>query len=978
MGKKVQSPLAAFGFQKPLLWLLLITLLGGAFRFYNPDWDLQHSFHPDERNILGQTAGIQAITGYKVTFFAYGQLPVYLYRATGELLSTPAFFWSLCGGNEGLAQWLYWFFLAALLGSSIWFFSKEKWSGYSFGASVFLLACVLLFKFFGIFSIWFEQLNDFPLKAATLLVATVACLGFSLWIAEELEMEWSEIPFYSAAGAIFVLGILPLFLPDPVARFLGVVLFTFLVAGLGLWWAWVSKWGRTILGLFSLWAIFASFNHAGRQYNGYGECMIIGRVWAAAFSTATIVAVYLLVKRIYQNIGMALLASACFAFAVVSIEQAHYCIVESYITFMLIVTALCAWDLLQKGDWKSYLVAGAAFGLSMAAKTSSLYYLFMILTAHLALLSRKTAKEWEKEGKKLGDNEGLYSALAAALLAGLLGTFLLAGLKLKGVIQDLFSADPRAAFALWLVLFLLAAVVGIALTVWGILEFKILRAQAPQWIKLAGAGGLAFLLFCLFSPWSLLDFQGFRNSQNYEWHVVSIADACYVLQFKDTTRYLYQLKNLMSVELWWPLGIAVILGAGWVLTRFLGKLLRPVRQGYLLPLPFTRDRGWAFYFPDLLLLSWFIPYFGFIGAWNTKFVRYMVPLIPVFCIFGARLFTDFMEWAKRLSWGKWLKTALAALVVVPSLFYSIAYMHVYTHPHPWIDASVWIAKNVQPGAVIATDMWDDGLPQDVSPQQDPRLERPVSPGNYGHVDVDVYSPMGNGQSDDNDVKKNYYADTLQKADYLSLATKKLWYTLVDCTPEFRPHGFNLYPVTSRYFRLLWSGLLGYKMVGEFHNFPTFLGWTHPDDMAEESFSVYDHPTVYLFKKVEDVPRDQILKLLSSDEYVSGITRDQMREVTADNVDAFIAQRHQYLEDHGLLAQLEAQAPTATAVVVPNQRRKFLPSVQSWPLKRLCRPPRLNQPRRSRSKLQLRFRACLTPKPSRCCKATPRVRSLKMM
>ncbi len=925
MGKKVQSPLAAFGFQKPLLWLLLITLLGGAFRFYNPDWDLQHSFHPDERNILGQTAGIQASTGYKVTFFAYGQLPVYLYRATGELLSTPSFIWNLCRGNEGLAQWLYWFVLALAFGTAIWFFSREKWSLYSFGASAFLWACLLLFKFFGIFSIWFDQLIDFPLKAATFLVAMVASFGFSLWIAKELEWEWSDTPFYSAAGATFAFGILPIFLPNPVARVFGLFLFTFLVAGLALWWAWTSRWGRTILGFFSLWAIFASFNHAGRQYSGYGECMIIGRVWAAAFSTATIAAVYLLVKKIYQNIGMALLASACFTFAVVSIEQAHYCIVESFITFLLVVTALCAWELFRKGDWKSYLVAGAVFGLSMAAKTSSLYYLFMILTAHLALLSRKSAKEWEKEDGRLGDNEGLYTALAGVSLAALLGAFLMVGWKLKGVMDDLFHYDPKIGFAIWLLLFAFLAYLGIVLTVWGILEFRVLRAQMPQWIKLVAAGGLAFFLFCLFSPWSLLDFNGFMISQNYEWHTVSIADACYVLQFKDTPRYLFQLENLMSVELWWPLGIAAVLGAGWVLARFVSKLLNPIRHGYLLPLPFTRGRGWAFSLPDLLLLSWFIPYFGFIGAWNTKFVRYMVPLIPVFCIFGARLFGDFVEWAKRLSWGKWLKTVLGILIVGPSFFYSLAYMHVYTHPHPWIDASVWIAKNVQPGAVIATDMWDDGLPQDLSPQQDPRLERPVSPGQYGHVDVDVYSPMGNGLSDDNDTKKNYYANTLQKADYISLATKKLWYTLVDCTPEFRPHGFNLYPVTSRYFRLLWSGLLGYKMVGEFHNFPTFLGWVHPDDMAEESFSVYDHPTVYLFKKVEDVPRDQILKLLSSDDYVKGINRDIMRTITPDNVDAFISQRHQYLEDHGLLAQLEAAAPTVTAAIpqptpeIPFQR-----------------------------------------------------------
>lgn len=500
MGKKVKRNATAFHLEKPLLWLLLITLLGGAFRFYNPDWDYQKSFHPDERNILGQTASIQASTGYKVTFFAYGQLPVYLYRATGELLSTPTFLWNLCRGNEGVSQWLYWFFLAALLGAAAWFFSRVKWSLYSFGSSAFLFTCLLLFKFFKIFSIWFDQLNDIPLKAATFALALVVSFGSSLWIAEELEMEWSEIPLYSAAGATFVFGVFPLFMGDAVTRLFGVLLFALLVVGLAIWWAWSSRWGRTILGLFTLWAFLASFDHAGRQYAGYGDCMTIGRVWAAAFSTATIVAVYYLVKRIYQNVGMALLASASFAFAVVSIEQAHYCITESFITFMLVVIALCAWEILQKGDWKSYLVAGAAFGLSMAAKTSSLYYLFIILIAHLVLLSRKSARDWEKDGKKLDENDGLYSILAGVLLTVMLGSFVVVGLKFRGVFQDLFSADPKTALVLWLTLFILLMTLGIVFFVWGIMEFKVLRAQGPQWIKLMGAGGLAFFLFCLFSP----------------------------------------------------------------------------------------------------------------------------------------------------------------------------------------------------------------------------------------------------------------------------------------------------------------------------------------------------------------------------------------------------------------------------------------------------------------------------------------------
>ena len=490
-------------------------------------------------------------------------------------------------------------------------------------------------------------------------------------------------------------------------------------------------------------------------------------------------------------------------------------------------------------------------------------------------------------------------------------------LKSQGVLQDLFRLNPALGTMIWVCLSAGILAAASLLTVWGLMEFKVLRAQGPQWLKLVGAGGLSVFLFCLFSPWSLLDFPKFMESQNYEWGVVSIADACYVLQFKDTARYFYQLSNLIKVELWWPLGLAAVLGMLWVFGSFVRDLFRPKNQAALLPLPFSTNKGWSFSLGDLLVLSWFIPYFGFIGSWNTKFIRYMAPLVPAFCIFASRLLTDIAQRASRLSFGRFVKPALWTLVVGSSLFYSLAYMHVYTHPHPWFDASVWISKNIPQGSAIASDMFDDGLPQDLTPQQDSRLEKPVYSGNYRHVDVDVYSPMGGTLSDDNDIKKNYYADTLQKADYISLATKKLWYTLVDETPEFRPRGFNMYPVSSRYFRLLWAGLLGYKMVGEFHNFPSLFGWEHPDDMYEETFSVYDHPRVYIFKKIQDVPRDIVIKLLSSDDYVKGITRDEMLTITPENVGTFIADRKKYLDDHGFSAQLDAQAPTATAVARPQ-------------------------------------------------------------
>ncbi len=925
MAPKTNKSIAKGLIQKPLFWLLLVIFLGGCFRFYNPNWDFMESFHPDERNILNACDESKSQPGFKVSFFAYGQLPAYLYMATGALASPPQalvdFFTRYLRAGPVWAQGAYYLLLLLLIGAVVFCFSREKWKIPAFGLSFILFQYALLKIFSDAFDIWFGFLENqrarLPLisslfhsalgfsflPAVNFFLVCVLSFGLSVLISRIFEKQWIGPPFYAACAAVFLLGVLPPFFPESfhLPRFISGFAFLLLVALAGAWLAWIWKWGRVLIALLSLWAFSASLSHGWSAYTDGGSMLVIGRLWSAVFSTLTIGALYLLVKRLYQNTGMALLTAAFFAFTVADIEQAHYSITESFITFMFVVVALCSLGILREGSWKSYLWAGAAFGLAMAAKTSSLYYLLILLTAHLILLSRKSAVVWEREDMKLKKQRKVYSLLAGALLVVVLAGFLAVGFNFNGVLQDLFGGNSALAMGLWFVLFLVLATAGIVFTTWGAIRLRVLRAQMPQWVKLAAACGLAFFIFFLFDPWSLLDYQGFMQRQQYEWSVVSRADAPYVLQFRDTPRYWYQLENLVRVEMGWPLGIMAVLGMVWFLYRFLLGLARPARKGGLLPVPFVPKKAFAFSAPDLLILCWFIPYFGFIGAWNTKFIRYMVPTYPAFCVFAAAFLYRLFQWARTKGpLGRALKPALLTATVGFSLFYSAAYMHVYRFPHPWIESSVWIFKNVPFKSVIGTEVWADGLPKPVGPRQDPRMDKFLTSETcFGHADISPYE-MFNSPTDDLPAKKEYYANAVQKCDCISIDSKKLWYTLTDASPGFRPHGFNVYPVTSRYYRLLWSGQLGFKMIGEFHNFPKLLGLEFPDDMAEETFSVYDHPRVYFFKKVETVPRERILKLLGSDDYVKGINRDIMRTITPANLDAFVAERHKYLGEKGLL------------------------------------------------------------------------------
>ena len=68
---------------------------------------------------------------------------------------------------------------------------------------------------------------------------------------------------------------------------------------------------------------------------------------------------------------------------------------------------------------------------------------------------------------------------------------------------------------------------------------------------------------------------------------------------------------------------------------------------------------------------------------------------------------------------------------------------------------------------------------------------------------------------------------------------------------------ELYPLTSRYYRRLFAGRLGYEKVGEFSSYPSLFGVTINDDSSEETFQVYEHPKVIIFKNQGRLTQEEI-------------------------------------------------------------------------------------------------------------------------
>ncbi len=178
-----------------------------------------------------------------------------------------------------------------------------------------------------------------------------------------------------------------------------------------------------------------------------------------------------------------------------------------------------------------------------------------------------------------------------------------------------------------------------------------------------------------------------------------------------------------------------------------------------------------------------------------------------------------------------LAFAIAAIALLGALFWSLAYVNgVYNNTHPWIKASRWIYANVPDGSTIAWEQWDDSLPYDLP---EPNSNR----GRYRFID---WGPF----EEDRAEKFEWLKSTLRTADYLVLSSNRI-YGAVDNLPE-------RYPLTNRYYELLFDGQLGYELALKEENRPNLFGIVVDDEHADESFTLYDHPTVHVFRKVRDL------------------------------------------------------------------------------------------------------------------------------
>jgi hypothetical protein len=168
------------------------------------------------------------------------------------------------------------------------------------------------------------------------------------------------------------------------------------------------------------------------------------------------------------------------------------------------------------------------------------------------------------------------------------------------------------------------------------------------------------------------------------------------------------------------------------------------------------------------------------------------------------------------------------------LTWPFSFEHIYTQNNTRYTATQWINQHIAAGQTIAIEHWDDGLP--LAGQE-----------KYLIQTLALYDP-------DTPEKWSTVKNQLEQTDYIVIASNRLYTPLQKLTKCVKLPAGRCYPQTTAYYQRLFAGQLGFQKVAEFTDYPTvpLLNLPIDDQSADESFTVYDHPKVMIFKKTGPV------------------------------------------------------------------------------------------------------------------------------
>lgn len=564
--------------------------------------------------------------------------------------------------------------------------------------------------------------------------------------------------------------------------------------------------------------------------------LLIGRVLSALADTGTILLVYLIARRALAPPGR-LLAAGLYATTLLAVREAHFFTVDSLQVLSLVFLVWLSVRAAERPDLRSFVWCGVGLGLGLSVKTAILPVAPLPLIIWLWAAAKASREE----------HSSPWPARIVLLLIAVISlAFLVAWSGQRGVIEQIgqaFLARSRDtllasghAMIFWERQMKLALAgmdsIAVKLGALGLLVgllgfgYSLLpggrRVSAAAWRRIAWPLvylALGVAIFVLLNPYSMLEPRRYWLSSERDPVLLTILIVggtfhslpfAFTFQFVDSQPFLYQLRHVYPYALGWALMVVSLAAVVYWTIR----LLRG-RAGKL----------WVMVVAALLLLL------SMGGTW-IKMVRYVLPQLPLLCLLAGGMLSLLIG-SHHLT-KRFLGVTVAALTLIGSLLWCLAYLHIYSRPDCRLVTLELVRQTASPGQHVLLeedDTW--GAAGLALWQRLPDLEvRVYDPHKFEH---DYYGlPL---PPEVRKAKEVYLAEHLTWADFV---------VLTGLRRERMAPVAEHFPVQWAWYQRLFDEQADFSLWTACVRRPQLGSWHISDQNSEPTFRLFDHPDVYVF------------------------------------------------------------------------------------------------------------------------------------
>lgn len=348
------------------------------------------------------------------------------------------------------------------------------------------------------------------------------------------------------------------------------------------------------------------------------------------------------------------------------------------------------------------------------------------------------------------------------------------------------------------------------------------RAAAKRtfWTRPLLAAAIAAVAYMAANPYPLFAPDVFMSwMESLKGFLTGTDQRNWIFQFTGTT-VAFWFTNLLWFGMGPPLLLAALAGAGWALWR--------------------RRTG------DVLVLTYLGFYLATVGTGFMKFVRYAIPLIPLFSLLAARLLVELQERLQGRS--RTAARALAAAVLVVTALLGVSYLNIYRVGDPRVQASRWIHENIPAGTTVAVDNSRTTPPLGtIFTQPDFNENYVLCLGddecvkeNHYVIKVIMFRNYATHKLNPPERFREYIAERLAGAEWLIMGE--------EFSEQYRKRP-DAYPAVVQFYQDLADGKTAFREERVFRARPSLFGFEWSDDRAELSFRMFDHPRIRIYRRI---------------------------------------------------------------------------------------------------------------------------------